>query len=226
MRAFPQSSIQLPPVANYLADREGLEGTSRAVFLELLYDTFGFRAETSQRAPTVLGVLAIGVAACGFGIEWQRGASLSAVCPWLGIAAIGATFAVLIARGDRRATALNHEHEWRAYCLVIRPMILRSRPGLLNRNLAADQSAQHRMGIGYSSTMGVTFRERGSAFWIAAGAGWAITATFVLVCRMAVGWTEWLLLLPLAGAVFGPLAWSLFRFAVFRRLQRTAESER
>jgi hypothetical protein len=226
MRATPRPSSPPSSVADYLADREGLEGTSRAVFLELLYDAFGFRVGTSARAPMFFGTLAIGIAVCGIGIEWQHTLSLSAAWPWLGIATIGAIFAILIARDRRRASPLNHEQEWRAYCLVVRPIILRDRPGLLNRNLASDQSVENEIAIGYSSTVQAMFRERSSEFWIAAGAGWAIAATLILTWRIAAGWTEWLLTLPVAGVVVGPVAWGIFRLTVFRRLRRITDSER
>ena len=119
-----ENSHQPKSTADYLADREGLEGTARTVFVELLRNVFGFRIATSSRTAPRLVIVASMLAALGSAIELRSGMAASATIPWLIIAGIGWVLAIIITLVRRRGKAINWEFEWHSYCSLVRPRIL------------------------------------------------------------------------------------------------------
>lgn len=226
MRPTPRYSTELQSVADYLADREGLTGTTRTAFLQLLRETFGFRATAPYRVAPLLGLAALGFASWGVVLELREGFGITATWPWLATAIVGAALAFEIARHRRRSTFTNREFEWRAYCLLIRPMILRSRPGLLDRNLTADRGATEHVRPSYGGALTSLLREPSIGFWIPAGIGWCLGCAAALVARASTGPKPWYVFLPLGGALIGPAVWAFFRYVVFRRLHRSARETR
>ena len=56
MRLSSANTKQTDSVAGYLADREGLKGASRAKFVTLLRDAFGFDLQRSNGRVSALGI--------------------------------------------------------------------------------------------------------------------------------------------------------------------------
>jgi len=207
-------------VAGYLADREGLDGAARSIFLEQLRDVFGFRVSAPRRYPMLIAGLAVALAGFGIATEVRSAGGGEAVWAWLGMAATGLVLAFAQARSGSNDPPVNREIEWRAYCLLIRPLLLRARPGLLDRNLDAADCADC-SGPESGSPLHAGWSFGLSHRWpMPAGMGWTLGCAMAVAWRVVVGPAAWLWGLPLGGAVVGPLVWAIFRRGVFRRLRR------
>lgn len=212
-------------VAEYLADREGLTGAARAAYLRLLHEVFGFRSVQRGRIGVFLGIFMAVVAGVGIGVELATGAGSRACWHWLAMGAAGSALAIETARARRDERSAEREFEWRAYCLVVRPLILRDRPGLLDRNHAADRGPDDTGAGEHRLSVEAVLRNRGVDLWAPAGIGWACGSLAGLIWRFAAGPQPWFLALPVGAAVAGTAAWSVFRSSVFRRLHRLARDD-
>lgn len=214
-------------IAGYLADREGLQGAARRVFVRELHEVFGFRRASMRRIASLFLGLALMVAGFGAVFELLSGCGGSAVLVWLGVACLGAALARAITLGGLRARAVNHELEWRAYCLLIRPLIVRRRQGLLDRNLSTRTGTCEVIDADHWLAIRAAIGEWKLDCWVPAGAGWALGAVGAVVWRLAAGPSMvGILGLPICGTIVGPLVWTVFRLSVFRRLSHAATQER
>ena len=224
MKSSAIHSFESAAIAEYLADREGLRGAARGHFLRLLCESLGYRRTARRRNAWAVGGAALGVAALGLLIEILRGARWESVSvfAWLGFAVLGATLAVVLARAERRTGTEDREIEWRVYCLLLRPVILAERPGLLDRNLLADRGARERLDIPPRQMVATILRERRTDLWGPGAVGWCIGLVALISWRVAVGPEVWTFALPLMGFVLGPVAWAYWRIAVYLRVERAA----
>jgi len=203
----------------YLADREGLVGAGREKFIALLRDAFGFGAQRPKWDVAALSAWVAMVTLAGIAVELNRDGRVATLMTWLGVGAVGVALVFALARSRRRSGRGDREIDWRAYCLVIRPMILAERPGLLDRNLAAASIERQNSPLG---TVDV-FRDVDPVhLWLPAAVGWALGAVPLLLWHFAVGAQWWMFLLPPAGTILLPFGWGLFRLAAYVRVERAA----
>lgn len=222
MQSPPNTLRNAATVADYLADREGLKGAPREIFLELLRDVFGFRATSGSRVVPILRMLTIAVLVAGPAAEWYHGSNEAAMWPWLAVAGVSALFSAAVARRQNRLVPIDYEHEWQAYWLLIRPAILRQRPGLLDTNRRDDSAPARKMTSGYRDTVRTMLHARDVEFWAPAGFGWALGSIAIVIWRISAGPGFWPFVLPLVGALIAPFVWGFVRQTVFQRLQRSA----
>jgi hypothetical protein len=165
---------QTETIADFLADREGLDGAARGVFLRLLREGFGFGRASPRRIVPVLPLLTLLLAGLGLAFEGRTGLRAAAALPWLGIAAVGLALALAAACSGTRMTPINRELEWRAYCFLIRPLILRRHPGLLDCNLGSASGIPEAIIPGQGRALWAVFFKRDVDFWLTAGVGWTL----------------------------------------------------
>ncbi len=225
LRYFDQAT----PVIDDLADREGLNGAARHVFLLLLRDAFGFNLKTPGWAAATIGVCAAGVALFGILIEPSLRENIVPVIDWIlwmGVVGLGAALAFAVACARRASEPIDREIEWRTYCLLVRPQILSERPGLLDRNLADDYGARERMVVSAGAAVIAMLQSRRSDLWVPAAIGWTVGSMALIIWRVTVGPSVWPFALPILGMTLFLLAWCMIRLSVFRRIERAAREKR
>jgi len=224
-----QSKEQISPprgfIADYLADRERLEGRARLVFLRLLRERFGFRLTPRTLTAARFGWLALILPALGLTFEILSGSVPESVIAWLSIAAVGGLLALALGHQATHWKSIEPEFEWRAYCTLVRPLIVQRQPGLLDRNLIAVGEPET-FELDQRREISAVFQHRGVDFLLPALIGWSLGAICVVVARIAIGSGGWTWALPICGVLLAPIAWSLLRLVIFRRvIQTTRDSQ-
>ncbi len=102
--------------------------------------------------------------------------------------------------------------------MVIRPVILVERPGLLDRNLATETIGRNNVPVAAFGDMFCDVRQIN--LWLPAAVGWGIGVAFLVFLRFLFSTEEWLFILPLLGSILFPLGWGLFRRWTYGRLKR------
>lgn len=219
MKLWSAHTEQSDSIAGYLADREGLKGIGRSRFIGLLDSSFGFKLRRPNRSVFALGAWVASVAVAGILLELSRGLSVVSVLLWLGVTSLGAALVFALVRVQRQPSPSSREIEWRAYCLLIRPMILAERPGLLDCNLATG-SNEGKQEIAAPAVTNLLRGIRPINVWLPASVGWGVGAAALIFWNFVFGAERGVFVLPLLGSFLGPLVWGLFRLSAYVRVER------
>jgi hypothetical protein len=205
-------------LTEYLADREGLSGTPRRVFLELLINAFHY--DRGARPIDWKWWAAAALALGGLGTLFERLSSASTLpdgwwAVWPVCGGLGAALACFRRSQPRKD---DPESQWRVYCWLVRPVILAEKPGLLDRNLAADRGQFDRIRLSPASALRhAASEDLGTAALIGLWVGMIAAATLRLVVD-APGWG--LAALPVVGALAGPIVRSFGQWLAYRWVMR------
>lgn len=216
---------QAVSVADYFADREGLTGASRESFLRLLRDDFGITPQTPRRPALAVGTGAGGIALFGIWFEMQHDRHLSFILLWIGVAALGVALAFVLTGAFKHIEPANREIEWRSYCLLIRPILIAERPGLLDRNLRDDHGIDERLETGFGRAMMAMLRGRRIDLWRGAAVGWGIGTAALVILRVKFGLGNWPFAAPIIGIALVPFGWCSFKLAAFSCALRSARAK-
>lgn len=219
MKMWSALTKQPDAIADYLADREGLQGTVRSRFIELLDISFGFKLQHPNWSALALSASVASVAMAGVFLELRRGLSTESGLLWFGVIGLGLVLMCSLVRAHGQSRQGSREIEWRAYCLLIRPLILAEHPGLLNRNLAGE-SKINPQAIPVPAVADILRGSRPINLWLPASAGWSVGAASLVCWQSLGGAPRWVFVLPLLGSCLGPLAWGLFRRSAYARVKR------
>jgi len=206
-------------IADYLADREGLRGAAREIFLRILRNIFGFSVARPRWLTFATSVYLAAVTWMGVSLEVQERASGIFISLWIAITGLGVGLAFAVSAAVRRPPAVSKEIEWRAYCLLVRPLILAKKPGLLDRNLGVDIGAEEPR-INTKPELPTLLLGSPIDLWLSAYAGWGIGTAAVVIWHHTVERSAWCFLMPVVGAVVAPFFWCIGRKAIFVRMER------
>jgi hypothetical protein len=206
-------------VAEYLADREGLSGPTRANFVRLLGEAFGVKPRKLWPFALVTGGWATVVAVVGVLLELRQGESIVFIALWIALTGLGIVIAAFLADAQRRSQRIDNELEWRAYCLLLRPLILADRPGLLDRNRAIQTLKDELLVRQKGAVLKAVVRAHGISLWGPAALGWGCGTAMLVAARISEGPRVWAFGIPVLATALCPAAWCLFRLMVFRRMK-------
>lgn len=217
-----QESVAL---AEYIADRERLTGAARRRFLRFIDQSLGFHQPTRSANWRSLFVISLAAGVICLAVDrWLTGADVPTwrAAAWLVCAGIGASFSLLIGRAEQKKVDVDRDIHWRVYCLVLRPVVLAERPGLLDRNLADDKSDQEQLLVRPSESFRGMVRDGGADLWWSGALGLWGGMLVLLISRWFTNSAPatWMLLIPAAGIVAGPLAWAFWQCAAYRFAMR------
>lgn len=220
MRPYRAQSEKPDSAASYLADREGLTGKRREVFLELLHNAFGFKLRRPRWATAALcGTMAI-LVSTGIGLEMAGGREMVSFLAWIGNSLLALLIALGLVCAGRRPQRSSREIEWGVYRLLIRPAIIIEKPGLLDRNAAVGSEPGPSTGLGISTGFTVLWNDVWPNVWVPAAIGWIVGGVVLTGLRLSDVTLFWVLALPSGGTILSPLAWGGFRLLVLRWMER------
>lgn len=210
-------------VRSFLADREGLTGSARRRFFEVL-DRYGaFRQVGFRRTWSLLLPVSLFVSAICYAFDTPSRPRLDLlVWPGSFLLSIGPIW--FVRRQEQRPLRIDGETEWRAYCLFLRPLIMAECPGFLDRNLALPPPPDSGVAGHPILLLRDQIKTRGLDYWWSALGGlWCGMLLLVLLHQLFLGPDQRLLLfLPLIGFLVGPLIGALGRTVVYFDTQRRA----
>ncbi len=212
-------------IADCIADREGLNGSARAIFVRLLRTAFGYESRPPGRITAIIVWGAVCVAVFGVLFESRHGSNAVFALMWIGIAAIGATLAWGVARAQLRIRPADIEIEWRAYCILLRPLILNQRPGLLDRNRHESIATDVELRMGPGRTLIAIVCGHPISLWMPATLGWGAGSVGVMIWRGEADFIVWCFGLPILGILLAIPFWCLVRLVVFRRVEKATNRE-
>ncbi|MBX3738921.1 MAG: hypothetical protein KF715_19670 [Candidatus Didemnitutus sp.] len=211
-------------IPQFIADREGLAGAARTWFLEIMRREFRYMepvAEARRRRVTVPAMLAsaaslAGVALAGGGFSGEDGTA------WLGCAWLATAVHWLAMR--KTTVTVDRDAEWRAYCVLVRPLILTRYPALLDRNRRDTEYSWAVKPFSMAQSFRVSAKHARRELATAALVGlWIGASAYGVIhswCRLE--WTA-LSLLPAVSAIAAPLLWALWRWCALRTMLQDVE---
>jgi hypothetical protein len=214
-----------PGIREFIADRENLPVSARQRFFHVL-DQFGaFRPRIRRRDWRLLLLVSVAWAlVCGVldaPASWREG------WPWPCFLVVCLVPVRAIRRHERLSHFVDHETEWKAYCLFLRPLIIARFPGLLDRNLDSPVPAPNQVVPRHRSLLREIFAYRGLDFWWAALVGTWCTMGLLLAVRLVLGEISDLVppVLAAVGFLGGPVVWSFGQALVYHVAQKGVTEE-
>lgn len=211
--SYARSNLRSPlsgkSVVEFLADREGLAGRARERFKCLLIAYGGFQNISKAKGVRfpILASLLLGL----IGLYIERPRQWNDYLVWV---EYGFLSAVLIwFHGEENcAPRVDRETDWEAYCLFLRPIILRDHPGLLDRNAREPRQRIKQSSLHPAPTFQGLVHQRGPNFWRAALFGlWGGTGALLAVDgTIAAIRLIWALAFPAAGLILGLTGWLMW----------------
>lgn len=221
---MPQTAAKASPdlsasLAEYFADREGLTGIGRVQFLDFIEGSLGASQPQRPGKWQTLLLISVGVGVVGLMLDTYTAAGevLPGIMAWGAFSLLGIILAFILRRAERRNHPVDHEIHWRAYCLLLRPVVLVEKPGLLDRNLADDEGSQEQLELTPLSSFRYMLRERGADFWWSGGVGiLSGMLGIILWHRLSPRlFSKWEVALPLCGMLIGPAVWALIQYTAY-----------
>jgi hypothetical protein len=200
----------------FLADREGLTGSARSRFWEILDRYDAFRRVGFQCTWTILLILSLFISGLCYFLDPTRSHWIDLlVWPGAFLLSIGPIWH--IRRQERRPFRIDAETEWRAYCLFLRPIILAEQPGLLDRNLASPATVTGQILPRPFYLLKEQIKTQGLDYWWSALGGiWGAMILLLILHYLLVEPGRWLAFsFPIAGLLVGPLLGSLVQSGVY-----------
>jgi len=197
----PHSSLFTQSVAEFLADREGLEGGARERFRRLLHEYGGFREKSPAKSSGALILVTSLLTLAGFVLD--RPSRWRECLVWVGYALISTGVIWRLHREENKSLYSDRETEWQAYCLFLRPVILSDHPGLLDRNTKNNETESAQFTP--LPLLRSVVHERGLDFWWSVILGLWGGMLALLIAHMTANSTNWVLSLvfPIGGMLIG-----------------------
>ncbi len=208
------------PIAEFLAQREALTGEARRHFIHLLAEEYNYRSQASRPALWLFAAVAAGFVGLGLDVWMNRGALPGWLWfSWPALSACGASLS-LTKRLHEDAGPRHRELHWKVYCLLVRPIILAERPGLLDCNLPVYLAPLSILADTPLRSVRSLMSGRGEQFWRAAFTGlWSGMAGLLLIRSQSVE-SPYSLLLPLGGMLAGPVFWGIGQWIALKSIAR------
>lgn len=220
------SAAARPGIREFIADRENLPVSVRKRFYGVLDQYGAFRPRVRRRDWRLLFLVSVAWSlVCG---ALDAPANWREAWPWPCFLVLCLVPAVwTIRRYEKFSHLVDHETEWRAYCLFLRPLIIARFPGLLDRNLDSPMPAPNQVVPRPRSLLREIFSYRGIDFWWAALVGTWCSMALLLIVRLGLGALSDLLppVFAVVGFFGGPVVWSFGQALVYDLAQKGVTEE-